>query len=73
MEPNTLAIILTIIAAGTVYFMRRQIKRERILLAIIIGVWGLCVGIQRFAVPYILIMSSNVIKASVFITPWERL
>ena len=53
MEPNTLAIILTIIAAGTVYFMRRQIKRERILLAIIIGVWGLCVGIQRFAVPYI--------------------
>lgn len=53
MEPNTLAILLTLIAAGTVYFLRRQIKRDRILLIIIIGVWGLCVGIQRFAVPYI--------------------
>lgn len=52
-EPNTLAIILTLIAAGTVYFMRRQVRRNRNLLIIIVGVWVLCVGIQRFAVPYI--------------------
>lgn len=52
-DPNVLAIILTIIAGGTVYFLWRQIRRNRILLAFIIGVWVLCVGIQRFAVPYI--------------------
>ncbi len=52
-EPNTLAIILTLVAAATIYFMRRQVKRDRPLLIIIIAIWGLCVGIQRFAVPYI--------------------
>lgn len=53
MEPNTLAIILTIIAAITIYFMRWQIKRNKGLLVLVLGVWVLCVGIQRFAVPYI--------------------
>ena len=52
-EPNTLAIILTLIVAGTVYFMRRQVRRNKNLLILIVGVWVLCVGIQRFAVPYI--------------------
>lgn len=52
-EPNTLAIILTIIAAIIIYILRRQVKRDKTLLAIIVGVWFLCVGIQRFAVPYI--------------------
>ena len=52
-EPNTLAIALTVIAAATIYFMRRQVKRDRPLLIIIIAIWGLCVGIQRFVVPYI--------------------
>ncbi len=51
--PNTLAIALTVIAAGTVYFLRRQVKRDRNLLIVIIGVWLTCVSIQRFAVPYI--------------------
>lgn len=53
MEPNTLAIILVVIAALFIYFMRRQIKRNRTLLAVIIGVTILAVGIQRFAVPYV--------------------
>ena len=52
-ERNTLAIILTVIAAATIYFMRRQVRRNRNLLIIIIGIWVLCVGIQRFVVPYI--------------------
>lgn len=52
-EKNTLAIILTVIAAGTIYFLRRQIKRDKGVLIIVLGLWGLCVGIQRFAVPYI--------------------
>ncbi|CAN5123832.1 rod shape-determining protein RodA [soil metagenome] len=52
MEPNTLAIILTIIAALFVYFLRWQIKRNRALLLLIIAAWIFSVGLQRFAVPY---------------------
>lgn len=51
-EKNLLAIILTGIALLTVFFMRRTIKRDKGLLVLIIGVYLLCVGIQRFAVPY---------------------
>jgi rod shape determining protein RodA len=51
--PNTLAIILTAIAALVIYFLRRQIKRKRELLVKIIFIWLLCVGIQRFAVPFV--------------------
>lgn len=52
-EPNTLAIILTAIAAGAIYIMRRQIKRKRRLLAVIMGIWFVSVGVQRFVVPYV--------------------
>lgn len=52
-EPNTLAIALTALAILTIYIFRRQIKRKRELLFSIIFLWALCVGIQRFAVPFI--------------------
>ena len=52
-EKNTLAIILTATAAITVYFLRRDVKRDKAILIVIVGIWLLCVGIQRFAVPYI--------------------
>jgi rod shape determining protein RodA len=52
-EPNILAIILTALAALTIYTLRRQIKRQKKLLTIIISIWVICVGAQRFAVPYI--------------------
>ena len=52
-EKNTLATILTIIAALLIYMFRRQIKRQRGFLLLIISVWFVCVGIQRFLVPYI--------------------
>ncbi len=52
-EKNTLAIILTAIAALTVYILRRNVKRDKGVLVMILGVWLLCVSIQRFAVPYI--------------------
>lgn len=58
-EPNLLAIILTALAILTIYFLRRQIKRRRELLFIIVSIWGVCVGIQRFAVPYVF---ENVLK-----------
>jgi rod shape determining protein RodA len=52
-EKNTLAIILTVIAAFVIYFLRRNIKRDKGVLALIIILWLVCVSIQRFAVPYI--------------------
>ena len=52
-EKNLLALILTIIAAIVIYVLRRTIKRDKAVLAVILGLWILCVGIQRFAVPYI--------------------
>lgn len=51
-EPNTLAILLTIVAALSIYFLRRQIKRRKGILTTIILLWFVCVGIQRFAVPF---------------------
>ena len=52
-EPNILALVLTGIAALVIYALRRQIKRNRGLLFMILLIWALCVGVQRFAVPYI--------------------
>lgn len=54
-EKNTLAIILTVLAAFIIFVFRRQIfvrKRWNILI-LITSIWFVCVGIQRFAVPYI--------------------
>ena len=52
-EKNLLALILTIIAAIVIYVLRRTIKRDKSVLVLVLGLWMLCVGIQRFAVPYI--------------------
>ena len=52
-EKNTLALILTGIAVGIIFFMRKLIKRNKGILLTVISIWFLCVGIQRFAVPYI--------------------
>jgi rod shape determining protein RodA len=52
-EKNTLAIILTGIAVLAIYFMRRQIRRQRGILFLIIILWAGCVTVQRLAVPFI--------------------
>ncbi|MGN6265140.1 MAG: rod shape-determining protein RodA [Ginsengibacter sp.] len=52
-EKNLLALILTIIGAIVIYSLRKTIKRDKMVLAVVVGLWVLCVGIQRFAVPYI--------------------
>ncbi len=52
-EKNTLAIILTAVAATTVFILRKTVKRDKGILVVILGLWILCVSIQRFAVPYI--------------------
>ncbi len=52
-DPNTLAIVLTVIALLAIYFLRRQIKRQRGILFLVIFLWLGCVTVQRFAVPFI--------------------
>ena len=51
-EKNLLAVILLVITGLLIYFMRRQIKRDRSLLLNIILIGALCIGIQRFGVPF---------------------
>lgn len=53
LDPNVLAISLTVIAAIIVLLLQKQIKRSKRLLTLIIAIWLFCVGAQRFAVPYI--------------------
>ena len=52
-SPNTLAIILTVIALLAIYILQRQIKRNKGILVTIVFLWLTCVGIQRFAVPFV--------------------
>ena len=52
LDPNVLAMILTVIAVLAVFFMRRQVRRDRGILLGIAAIWFICVGIQRFAVPF---------------------
>jgi len=52
-EPNTLAIILTCVALLAIYILRRQVKRNRSILFMIVGIWFVCVGVQRFVVPFV--------------------
>lgn len=52
-EKNILAFILTGIAAFVIFFMWRQIKRDRSLLIGLVMLWAVCVGIQRFGVPFL--------------------
>ncbi|MCO6497466.1 MAG: rod shape-determining protein RodA [Chitinophagaceae bacterium] len=58
-EKNLLAVILTAIAAIAIYILRRPIKKKKGILFLIIALWALSVGIQRFAVPYVF---TNVFK-----------
>lgn len=52
-EKNILAAILTVVAVFTGYVMYRQARRKRGILIKVILIWMICVGIQRFGVPFI--------------------
>lgn len=52
-DKDVLAIILTAIAALVAFVAWRQSRRGRALLVPIILIWLLCVGIQRFGVPFL--------------------
>jgi rod shape determining protein RodA len=51
-DKNILAIVLLGITALVIYIMWRQIRRDRALLIGIIMISVLCIGVQRFAVPF---------------------
>jgi rod shape determining protein RodA len=53
LEKNTLALLLTAIAGLAIYILRRQLKRNRAILFLIVGIWFTCVGVQRFVVPFV--------------------
>jgi len=59
LDQNLLAISLNVVAVLFLYASRKELKRNRGLFFVIVGIWALCVGIQRFAVPYFF---SNVLK-----------
>ncbi len=52
-EPNTLAIILSVAAIFCIYLFRKIIKKSKSLLYLILFIWFGSVGVQRFAVPFI--------------------
>ncbi len=52
-EKNTLAIILTAIAGGAIFLLRRQARRNKQLVISIGIIWLVCVSVQRFAVPFL--------------------
>lgn len=53
LEPNTIAIILSAIAILAIFILRKQIKRHKSFLFLILMIWFVSVGITRFAVPYV--------------------
>lgn len=52
-EKNLLAVILTILAVLAIFFLWKQKRRRRELVLLVLGIWIVAVGIQRFAVPYV--------------------
>lgn len=53
LDKNILAIIITAIAVVVLYFGWRFTRQRRELIIIVSLVWIACVGVQRFAVPFI--------------------
>ena len=58
-DQNVLAILLTLSAVLFLYVTRRQIKRNKSIIYLVVSIWVVAVGIQRFAVPYFF---SNILK-----------
>lgn len=53
-ELNTLAIILVCLGMIAIYVLKRKIKRDKRILFLVFLVLSLSIGIQRFAMPYML-------------------
>ena len=53
LAPTILAIILTVIAAITILYFLKRFKRNKNKILIVLGIWLVCFGTVRYAVPYI--------------------
>ena len=53
LEPTLLAIILTVIAGLFIFSMIKKFKRNKNKILLVLGIWVVCFGTVRFAVPYI--------------------
>ncbi|MEY3873389.1 MAG: hypothetical protein RL363_110 [Bacteroidota bacterium] len=53
LPPGILAIILTVIAGLFILSMIKRFKKNKQTILIAIGIWAICFGTVRFAVPYI--------------------
>lgn len=53
LDPNVLALAITLIAVLIIFLTRKQLKKNKKLLVLIVGIWVFSVGTQRFLVPYI--------------------
>jgi len=53
LEPNILAIILSVIAGLLLVYLGKRFKRNKQAIFIIIGIWMISISTVRFAVPYI--------------------
>lgn len=53
LDPNVLALAITLIAVLIIFLTRKQLKKNKRLLVLIVGIWVFSVGTQRFLVPYI--------------------
>ena len=52
-DKNILAVALTLVAAFVGYIIYRQSRRKRGILTKMVFIWIICVGIQRFGVPFV--------------------
>lgn len=52
LDPNLLAIILSSFAILVLYISRKQLKKNKGIIFWVVAIWFVCVGIQRFAVPF---------------------
>ena len=50
-DPDWLALVLTVLAALSIWLFRKQFRRNRPLLYLILGAWAFSVAFQRMAVP----------------------
>ena len=53
LDPSLLAIILTLIAGLFIFSMIKRFKRNKNKILLVLGIWVVCFGTVRFAVPYI--------------------
>ncbi len=53
MEPDTLMIVLSVLAAVAIFLLRPKIRRRKSILLLIAGIWLFGIGLQRIGLPYV--------------------